>query len=158
MCPAGGGMTRLCRSIERADRGMSVRRDGHKIAVTVPSRSKTEAEVTAQTDHMSDLKEAKAALRHYLQSNRDALLWKLDGLGERDLRTPRTPARTSSASSSTWPTSRSATSPTPSAVNGRCPTSGSRTRISRPTGRPTGTRPRAKPATESSTSTGEWDL
>jgi hypothetical protein len=28
---------------------------------------------------MSDLKEPKAALRHHLQSNRDALLWKLDG-------------------------------------------------------------------------------
>ncbi|HEV8525923.1 MAG TPA: DUF664 domain-containing protein, partial [Actinomycetes bacterium] len=43
---------------------------------------------------MSDLKEPKAALRHYLQSNRDALLWKLDGLGERDLRMPRTPTGT----------------------------------------------------------------
>jgi hypothetical protein len=73
---------------------MSVRRDGHTVAVTVPSRSKTEAEVTAQTDHMSDLKEPKAALRHYLQSNRDALLWKLDGVGERDLRLPRTPTGT----------------------------------------------------------------
>lgn len=62
--------------------------------MTVPSRSKTEAEVTAQTDHMSDLKEPRAALRHYLQSNRDALLWKLDGLGERDLRMPRTPTGT----------------------------------------------------------------
>ena len=39
-----------------------------------------EAEVTVQTDPMSDLKEPKAALRHDLQSNRDALLWKLDGL------------------------------------------------------------------------------
>ncbi|HMG17809.1 MAG TPA: DUF664 domain-containing protein, partial [Gemmatimonadales bacterium] len=62
--------------------------------MTVPSRSKTEAEVTAQTDHMSDLKDPKAALRHNLQSNRDALLWKLDGLGERDLRMPRTPTGT----------------------------------------------------------------
>ena len=43
---------------------------------------------------MSDLKEPKAALRHYLQSNRDALLWKLDGLGEHDLRMPRTPTGT----------------------------------------------------------------
>ena len=73
---------------------MSVRRDGHTVAVAVPSRSKTEAEVTAQTDPMSDLKEPKAAQRHYLQSNRDALLWKLDGLGERDLRMPRTPTGT----------------------------------------------------------------
>lgn len=43
---------------------------------------------------MSDLTEPKAALRHYLQSERDALLWKLDGLGERDLRMPRTPTGT----------------------------------------------------------------
>ena len=77
-----------------ANGGVSVRRDGHTVAVTVPSRSKTEAEVTAQTDHMSDLKEPKAALQHYLQSNRDALLWKLDGLGERHLRMPRTPTGT----------------------------------------------------------------
>src|SRR4051812_12489797 len=40
---------------------------------------------------MADLTETKAALRHYLQSNREALLWKMDGLGERDLRLPRTP-------------------------------------------------------------------
>jgi hypothetical protein len=89
---------------------------------------------------MSDLKEPKAALRHYLQSNRDALLWKLDGLGERDLRTPRTPTGTNligivkhmanveigyfaDTFGREWPT----------------PTSGSRTRISRPTRRPTGT-------------------
>jgi uncharacterized damage-inducible protein DinB len=43
---------------------------------------------------MSDLKEPKAALQHYLQASRDALLWKLDGLGERDLRMPRTPTGT----------------------------------------------------------------
>lgn len=43
---------------------------------------------------MSDLKQPKAALHHYLQSSRDALLWKLDGLGERDLRMPRTPTGT----------------------------------------------------------------
>jgi uncharacterized damage-inducible protein DinB len=43
---------------------------------------------------MSDLKEPKAALQHYLQANRDALLWKLEGLGERDLRMPRTPTGT----------------------------------------------------------------
>jgi hypothetical protein len=40
------------------------------------------------------LTEPKSALRRYLQSNRDALLWKLDGLGERDLRLPRTPTGT----------------------------------------------------------------
>ena len=43
---------------------------------------------------MIDLKEPKAALRHYLQSDRDALLWKLDGLSERDLRMPWTPTGT----------------------------------------------------------------
>jgi uncharacterized damage-inducible protein DinB len=36
----------------------------------------------------------KDALRRYLQSSRDALLWKLDGLSERDLRLPRTPTGT----------------------------------------------------------------
>lgn len=35
-------------------------------------------QVTVQTVHMSDLKEPKAALRHYLQVSRDALLWKKD--------------------------------------------------------------------------------
>ncbi|HET7326432.1 MAG TPA: DinB family protein [Nocardioidaceae bacterium] len=43
---------------------------------------------------MSDLTEPRATLRHYLQSNRDALLWKLGGLSERDLRMPRTPTGT----------------------------------------------------------------
>ena len=43
---------------------------------------------------MSDLTEPKTALRRYLQESRDALLWKLDGLGERDLRMPRTPTGT----------------------------------------------------------------
>lgn len=41
-----------------------------------------------------DLLDPKAALRHYLQQARDALLWKLEGLGERDLRLPRTPTGT----------------------------------------------------------------
>ena len=36
----------------------------------------------------------KATLRRYLQDGRDALLWKLDGLGERDIRTPMTPTGT----------------------------------------------------------------
>ncbi len=44
---------------------------------------------------MSDPNERKATLHHYLQSSRDALLWKLDGLGSRDLRLPRTPTGTS---------------------------------------------------------------
>lgn len=43
---------------------------------------------------MSDLKEPKTALRHYLQASREALLWKLEGLGQRDLRMPRTPTGT----------------------------------------------------------------
>ena len=43
---------------------------------------------------MSDLTEPKTALREYLQDQRDALLWKLDSLGERDLRMPRTPTGT----------------------------------------------------------------
>jgi uncharacterized damage-inducible protein DinB len=43
---------------------------------------------------MNDLSEPKSALRHYLQADRDALLWKLDGLSERDLRMPRTPTGT----------------------------------------------------------------
>jgi uncharacterized damage-inducible protein DinB len=42
-------------------------------------------------DHLLD---PKAALQHYLQEARDALLWKLEGLGERDLRLPRTPTGT----------------------------------------------------------------
>lgn len=43
---------------------------------------------------MSDMSAPKGMLRHYLQANRDALLWKLQGLGERDLRMPRTPTGT----------------------------------------------------------------
>jgi hypothetical protein len=41
-----------------------------------------------------DLLDPKTALLHYLQESRDALLWKLQGLGERDLRLPRTPTGT----------------------------------------------------------------
>ncbi|MCF6378519.1 DinB family protein [Nocardioides KLBMP 9356] len=40
------------------------------------------------------LLDAKGALQHYLQGARDPILWKLDGLGERDLRLPRTPTGT----------------------------------------------------------------
>ena len=43
---------------------------------------------------MDDLLDAKTALHHYLQGARDALVWKLEGLGERDLRLPRTPTGT----------------------------------------------------------------
>lgn len=41
--------------------------------------------------------EPKATLKQYLQRSRDALLWKLDGLSERDLRMPRTPTGTNLA-------------------------------------------------------------
>jgi uncharacterized damage-inducible protein DinB len=43
---------------------------------------------------MDDLRDPKTALHHYLQEARDALHWKLGGLGERDLRLPRTPTGT----------------------------------------------------------------
>jgi uncharacterized damage-inducible protein DinB len=39
---------------------------------------------------MADMRDPKAALHHYLQSTRDALIWKLEGLAERDARLPRT--------------------------------------------------------------------
>lgn len=38
--------------------------------------------------------DTKATLHRYLQTGREALLWKVDGLGERDLRLPRTPTGT----------------------------------------------------------------
>jgi uncharacterized damage-inducible protein DinB len=38
--------------------------------------------------------DAKADLRHYLQAAREALLWKLDGLAEYDIRRPLTPTGT----------------------------------------------------------------
>ena len=40
---------------------------------------------------MDDPREAKATLQRYLQTGREALVWKLDGLSERELRLPRTP-------------------------------------------------------------------
>lgn len=43
---------------------------------------------------MADLGDPKTALRHYLQAARDDLLWKLDGLSEREVRLPRTPTGT----------------------------------------------------------------
>ena len=45
-------------------------------------------------DRMDDLLEPKPALQEYLQGARETLLWKLDGLGERELRRPRTPTGT----------------------------------------------------------------
>lgn len=39
---------------------------------------------------MADLDEAKAALHLYLRGIREALIWKLDGLSEREARLPRT--------------------------------------------------------------------
>ncbi|MFC6022131.1 DinB family protein [Plantactinospora solaniradicis] len=39
---------------------------------------------------MADLSDPKAALHHYLQATRDDLIWKLDGLSEREARLPRT--------------------------------------------------------------------
>ena len=46
---------------------------------------------------MSDLGEPRTILKTYLQSAREALVWKLDGLSERDARWPRTPTGTSLA-------------------------------------------------------------
>jgi uncharacterized damage-inducible protein DinB len=40
---------------------------------------------------MAELADPKTMLRRYLQSARDALVWKLDGLDEREARLPRTP-------------------------------------------------------------------
>jgi len=39
---------------------------------------------------MADLSDPKTALHHYLQATRDDLIWKLDGLSEREARLPRT--------------------------------------------------------------------
>ncbi|GAA1541550.1 DinB family protein [Nocardioides humi] len=44
---------------------------------------------------MTELDPPADVLRRYLVRAREALLWKLDGLGERDLRLPRTPTGTS---------------------------------------------------------------
>ena len=43
---------------------------------------------------MTVISDPKTALRHYLQSERETLMWKLEGLSERDLRMPRTPTGT----------------------------------------------------------------
>jgi uncharacterized damage-inducible protein DinB len=39
---------------------------------------------------MADLTDPKAVLHHYLKATRDDLIWKLDGLSEREVRLPRT--------------------------------------------------------------------
>ncbi|MFC4145926.1 DinB family protein [Micromonospora mangrovi] len=43
---------------------------------------------------MADMDDPKTVLRHYLQASRDDLIWKLDGLSEREARLPRTPTGT----------------------------------------------------------------
>ncbi|MGH9107688.1 MAG: DinB family protein [Acidimicrobiales bacterium] len=40
---------------------------------------------------MAGMSDPKTVLHHYLQQARDALVWKLDGLSEREARLPRTP-------------------------------------------------------------------
>ena len=40
---------------------------------------------------MTAMGDAKTALHHYLRATRDDLIWKLDGLSEREARLPRTP-------------------------------------------------------------------
>jgi Protein of unknown function (DUF664) len=48
----------------------------------------------ARTDRLCAVTDTKTELRSYLQSARDALLWKLDGLSEYDVRRPLTPTGT----------------------------------------------------------------
>ncbi|SBT44805.1 DinB family protein [Micromonospora auratinigra] len=43
---------------------------------------------------MADKDDPKTALRRYLRATRDDLIWKLDGLSEREVRLPRTPTGT----------------------------------------------------------------
>jgi len=40
---------------------------------------------------LADLGDPKTALHHYLKATREDLIWKLDGLSEREARLPRTP-------------------------------------------------------------------
>jgi uncharacterized damage-inducible protein DinB len=40
---------------------------------------------------MADMRDPKTVLHHYLKETRDALIWKLDGMSEREVRLPRTP-------------------------------------------------------------------
>jgi uncharacterized damage-inducible protein DinB len=44
---------------------------------------------------MTDMGDPKTVLLYYLRASRDDLIWKLDGLGEREARLPRTPTGTS---------------------------------------------------------------
>lgn len=44
-----------------------------------------------QTVAVADLGDQKSVLHHYLRAVRDDLIWKLDGLSERESRMPRTP-------------------------------------------------------------------
>ena len=79
---------------------------------------------SAPTGRVSLVKEPKETLVEYLQSARDAMVWKVEGLSEYDARRPlRRPAPTCSGWSSTWPASSSATSATRSAgrAASRCP-------------------------------------
>src|SRR5690349_8402180 len=46
---------------------------------------------TYKTVPMADMGDPKTALHYYLQQSRDSLVWKLDGLSEREARLPRTP-------------------------------------------------------------------
>jgi uncharacterized damage-inducible protein DinB len=43
---------------------------------------------------MADLRDPKTVLHHYLRQARDSLIWKLEGVRERDARFPRTPTGT----------------------------------------------------------------
>lgn len=47
-----------------------------------------------QGGDMADLTDHKATLHHYLRLAREALVWKLEGLSETDVRRPRTPTGT----------------------------------------------------------------
>jgi hypothetical protein len=50
-----------------------------------------------QTGGMDERDEPKAVLKRYLQAVREALVWKVDGLSEREARMPRTPTGTNLA-------------------------------------------------------------
>jgi uncharacterized damage-inducible protein DinB len=50
--------------------------------------------MSALDGRVSAMTDAKGDLRRYLQVGRDALVWKLDGLGEYDVRRPLTPTGT----------------------------------------------------------------
>jgi uncharacterized damage-inducible protein DinB len=58
-----------------------------------PARQ-AEGPTPGQTVRMSETRDTRSALQHYLQSSREALLWKVADLDERTLRLPRTPTGT----------------------------------------------------------------